>query len=242
MTSPVIAVAVLFPRLMDLHGDSANARVLKARAGWEGIDVQVLERSDSADFRASAPDIAIVGSTSEGDLTDAAELLRFHGSRIRDWHESGCQILAIGTGLDLLSASVELAPGRAEAGIGIFSGSATLLSRWASGALSVRMAGSRTRTLGGFENHARGYVLGPGEEHVGRVARGIGNGDRREGVERAGAVGTHLHGPVLSNNPAVADGLLTRALRRRHGEDFTPRSAATQSADALAMHIRDTHF
>jgi len=241
MTRPVIEITVVFPHLMDLHGDSANARVLKARAGWEGIDVRIVDRSDAADFGGSPPDIVVIGSSAEADLANAADHVRIFGPRIRDWHAAGCQILAVGTGMDLLSNSVELAPGRVEPGLGIFSGHALVLPAWASGALSARTGNPSTK-LGGFENHARGYVLGLDERPLGRVRRGVGNGDGHEGVERTGAMGTHLHGPVLSNNPDLADGLLTRALRRRHGEDFTACSAATHSADALARHIRQVHF
>jgi CobQ-like glutamine amidotransferase family enzyme len=71
--------------------------------------------------------------------------------------------------------------------------------------------------LTGFENHAGRSFLGPGLEPLGRVLHGGGNNgsDATEGARQGAVFGTYLHGPVLARNPALADLLLRKALKRR---------------------------
>jgi CobQ-like glutamine amidotransferase family enzyme len=64
-------------------------------------------------------------------------------------------------------------------------------------------------TLSGYENHQGNAALGPGARPLGRVTRGVGNGDgSTEGAVQGNVVATYLHGPVLVRNPALADHLL----------------------------------
>jgi hypothetical protein len=73
---------------------------------------------------------------------------------------------------------------------------------------------------------------------MGTVVRGYGNNDSTddEGAVTVNAFGTYLHGSVLPKNPAFADDLIARALRRRgeSGElqplDDTVERAAAESA------------
>jgi len=55
---------------------------------------------------------------------------------------------------------------------------------------------------------------------LGRVRKGYGNDETRhgEGAVTVNCFGTYLHGSLLPKNPAFADELLLRALRRRHGQ------------------------
>jgi CobQ-like glutamine amidotransferase family enzyme len=66
----------------------------------------------------------------------------------------------------------------------------------------------------------------------------VGNGDRTEGVELGGLIGTHLHGPVLAQNPALADALLTRAMQRRYQAPYAAGSAEARHVDELIAAIR----
>lgn len=66
--------------------------------------------------------------------------------------------------------------------------------------------------LTGFENHAGRTVRDEGLAPLGRVTKGVGNGDGTDGARVGRLVGTYLHGPVLARNPALADLLLALAL------------------------------
>jgi CobQ-like glutamine amidotransferase family enzyme len=66
--------------------------------------------------------------------------------------------------------------------------------------------------LTGFENHQGTAVLGPRARPLGRLRRGVGNGDgASEGVVQGNVVATYLHGPVLVRNPGLADHLIERS-------------------------------
>ena len=65
--------------------------------------------------------------------------------------------------------------------------------------------------LTGYENHAGVTTVGPDSRPLGRVVRGVGNGDGSgtDGVRSGRVIGTYLHGPVLARNPALADLILS---------------------------------
>ena len=80
-------------------------------------------------------------------------------------------------------------------------------------------------TLYGFENHSGKTRLAASQQPLGTVTRGSGNNgdDRTEGARTSNAIGTYLHGPLLPNNPPLADSLIRLALQRK-GIDFVPGS------------------
>jgi CobQ-like glutamine amidotransferase family enzyme len=73
-------------------------------------------------------------------------------------------------------------------------------------------------TLTGFENHGGRTHLGTGCAPLARVSTGVGNEGSTEGAWRGKVLGTYLHGPALSRNPALADLLLRWAT----GQDELP--------------------
>ena len=95
---------------------------------------------------------------------------------------------------------------------------------------------SRWGRLVGFENHSGRTLLDPGQEPLGSVTKGFGNNDEtgEEGAVFLNAFGTYLHGSLLPKNPRLADELLLRALRRRHGSgiELEPLDDAVEMAAA----------
>ena len=56
-------------------------------------------------------------------------------------------------------------------------------------------------------------MLGPDASALGRVTRGVGNGDAKvDGVVQGSVIATYMHGPALARNPQLADLLIARAL------------------------------
>jgi CobQ-like glutamine amidotransferase family enzyme len=234
VSAPTLDLLVLYPGLLDLGADSANAAVLRVRAGWEGIDARVETLQPGQRPPASRPDFVVVGSAAEEDLFEAATALLETGNALHHWVEAGTVLLAVGSGLDLLADHWEVSPGYFVPGAGVFGGRAWLLDGRASGDLVASSAHGR---LVGYENHARGYDSVSGEQPLGQVDQGVGNGDSHEGVVRGVATGTHLHGPFYARNPTVADEALDRMMQARHGVRFTPASDEIRRADALARRI-----
>jgi CobQ-like glutamine amidotransferase family enzyme len=219
----VIILEVL-PHRLNVNGDSENARVLARRAGWSGVDATIVSAPDAE------PDVIVVGSGYDSDLEAIlAELVPFQPV-FADAVARDVPILAVATGLALLSARLELEPGRWVDGLGVFPGSAPLAPERLQGDLVVDSPFGR---LAGFENHARGYT---GGDSLGAVLHGQGNGagSGHEGVRSGSAIGTHLHGPVLALNPVLADHMLATA----SGGRYSAEAREFGEVDALAEQSR----
>lgn len=210
MTS--VTIVSLLPELLGNNGDAANARVLAQRARWSGVDASVVAVRTRADLPDQV-DAVVLGTGTDSDLIAARDVLLTMATDIREWLSGGVPILAVGTGWELLSWGIGLADSTVD-GLGVVPGRAVARSARATGDLVVA---SKHGRLIGFENHARDYVGAEGSP-LGRVESGIGNGatgrDGFEGVVMGEFFGTHLHGPVLARNPALADHLVTLMLAR----------------------------
>ncbi len=226
-------IATLFPSILNTNGDAANARVLAQRARWSEVANVSLVEVEHAEQMPRDVDFVVVGACSEPDVVRAHELLVTVQPALEAAGTAGVPVLAVGTGWYLLSQRF-LTPGRSsEAGLGLFSGSASTRSQRISDDLVVDTAHGQ---LVGYENHSTDYRLGQGEKPLGTVAYGSGNGDGTEGALTGSLVGTHLHGPILARNPSFADHLLSRALERT-GRTLTL-SARAQEADRFAANAR----
>lgn len=207
-----LTIVSLLPSSQNTNGDAENAAVLAMRAHWAGLDAEVVEVESAADLPARV-DAVVLGSGSDAALeASRAALLTMH-DELRRWGTEGVPILAVGTGWELLSWGIERREGAAVEGLGILPGRAVPRPSRVTGDLII--ASPRFGTLVGFENHARDYVGAEGSP-LGRVRAGHGNGREsgQEGVVMGEVFGTHLHGPVLAKNPALADHLLVIAAAR----------------------------
>ena len=150
--------------------------------------------------------------------------------QLRDWRDAGVPILAIAGGWQLLGTQLETPEGEVLAGAGVFPTRAALGAKRHVGEIVVRM--SDGTTVAGFENHSAHTVL-EGAEPLGRVVSGTGNDGTSEGVVLGASLGTHLHGPLLPMNPAIADRLLRTALRAE-----LPPVAQSERVDRYASNAR----
>jgi len=224
-------ILTLFPEQLDVNGDSQNARVLATRASWAGVPTEVVGVPLGAGVPATAPAAIVIGSSVDAEIAVVAAALRPLADRLRGWVADGIPLLAVGTGYELLTAGVRLPTGDEVDGLGIFPGRAEPLASRATDDLVVDTVYGR---LIGYENHARG-ISGAFESPLGRVVHGTGNGAGVEGALVGTAIGTHLHGPILAKNPAVADSLLALALGERYSAD----DARIRQVDDMARAARE---
>jgi CobQ-like glutamine amidotransferase family enzyme len=234
-----ITLGCLYPDIMSTYGDRGNVATLLRRCEWRGIAVELRELRLGDRPEPDELDLIVIGSGGDQPLLRlAADLNEVKGSAIRDAVAQGAAALAVGSGFELFGRYSQ--PGQAAKlpGAGLFDawtiGHRAILSDQydsltearadrAMGDLVVRW---QDRLLVGFENHAGRTYLGPTATPLGRVVSGVGNsGDGTEGVQLGNAVGTHLRGPCLPRNPALADFLIAAALRRRHGDVDLPELA-----------------
>ena len=231
----MIRVLRVLPDELNVHGDAENALVLARRAEWSGIEASVVDLRAGDATPGFRPDAVVVGSGTDPMLEQVAALLAPFAGALRGWVADGVPLLAVGTGFELLSEEVRTG-GTTLQGLGIFPARVAALPARATGDLAVR---SRSRVLVGFENHARGADLLDGAAPLGETVAGVGNGTApggagTEGCLAGAAMGTHLHGPVLARNPALADDLLTVMA----GSAYDAGNPSARAADELAAASR----
>lgn len=226
MTARVVA---LVPELTDVNGDAQNALVLARRAGWAGVDAEVVPLH-AGDDPGPPPALVVLGSTTDPVVPRLLEALLPLRDAIVSWVDAGVPLLAVGTGMEALGSRITHPVGALE-GLGVLPGESVLLPTRAAGDLVVRAGGG---DLVGYENHSRGFRLDPGARPFGSVVRGTGDGGGVDGVRHGSIIGTRLHGPVLAKNPWLADAMLASAF----GPDVRPTGVVVAAADAAAARIR----
>jgi CobQ-like glutamine amidotransferase family enzyme len=210
----MITLVHLYPREMNIYGDTGNVRVLAQRLRWRGIDAQVATVSVGDRLPADA-DILLGGGGQDAAQGELADDFLGKGPDLQAMADDDVVMLTICGSYQLLGHEFLTHDGVRIPGVGV---------------LDVSTRGSQTRLIGnisvetetagrlvGYENHSGLTSLGSGVAPLGRTAAGRGNNgqDRTEGAIYRNVIGTYLHGPVLAKSPQFADDLLRRALRRR---------------------------
>jgi CobQ-like glutamine amidotransferase family enzyme len=233
-----IAVGYLYPDIMSTYGDRGNIETIVQRCNWRGIQAEVAELRLGDPLRPGELDLIVIGSGGEAQQRLIADdLALIKGPGIREAVLAGqAAALAVGGGYELFGRFCRPGSGGDLPGAGLFDtwtlrSRAVLSGQYGTitearadrviGDLVVRWNG---RLLVGFENHAGATYLGPKAQPLGQVISGYGNsGEGHEGTALGSAVGTHLRGPCLPRNPALADFLIGAALRRRQpGAELDP--------------------
>jgi CobQ-like glutamine amidotransferase family enzyme len=213
-----LTILSLYPRQLGINGDSGNVLALKSRAEWRGIPVTVVEHG-IGDALPESVDLVHIGSGPRtAQLAVQADLAGIT-PRLLAWKNAGVPVLAIAGGWQLLGTSITEEDGTVVPASGLFASSCTLTAKRAVGEIVISTV---TGSLAGFENHGAVTTLAAGATPLGTVSSGFGNagaaasaGLSVEGIIDGDSIGTHLHGPFLPMNPAVADKLLRAALATR---------------------------
>jgi CobQ-like glutamine amidotransferase family enzyme len=235
----------LFPRLLGLNGESGNVEILRLRSEWRGLPVEVITYDEGAPVRFDEADLVFIGSGPVSAELLAHPLVLAVAADLRALAADGVPFLAIGAGFQLLGESVTLDDGRVLEGAGVFPVTTRHGGTRVVGDFVVESP--RLGTVVGFENRGSFVDVG-GHPTLGRVVYGRGNTASsgsagtpgEEGFWEGNLLGTHLHGPVLANNPGLADSLLDTARSRRalHYADVAPE--ALRVVDDRARHARET--
>lgn len=228
-----VRVVRLFPDLLGTYGDDGNALVLAQRCRWRGIGAEIIDVR-SGDPVPDDADIYAIGGGEDGPQTTAAHQLATSGA-LHAAIERGAALLAVCAGFQIMGHDFLGPDGTSTTGLGLLD------------CCTGRLPGPRRvgevvadidpelglPVLTGYENHAGTTTLGPTSRPLGHVRAGNGNGngvgDSSEGAWNGRCIGTYLHGPVLTRNPALADRLLGWVL----DTDFDP-----LPADDLAEQLR----
>lgn len=214
MDNKTLHIVHLYPKEMNIYGDTGNTFILRRRLEWRGIGVRVSLVGIDEDIPEDA-DIILGGGGQDagqdkiqGDLHDKADSLHKLANQ-------GVVMLMICGMYQLFGRSFTTADGLIIKGIGI---------------LPVETVAGPTRLIGntlyntsfgevvGYENHSGQTRLDDQQLALGTVIKGAGNNneDKTEGCRVKNVFGTYSHGPVLSKNPHLADLLLLTALQRKY--------------------------
>ena len=210
-----IRVAHLYPDYLNIYADRGNIAVLRARAAWRGVELDVREIAPG-DPTPDGVDLFYVGGGQDRDqVTVAEDMVATKRAALHAAQERDAVILAVCGGYQLLGSSYQLGEYRLP-GVELVD------------LRTVREPGPRLigncaiesdlgggpSVIAGFENHGGRTYLGDDEQPLGRVLSGFGNNGRDgfEGVLRGNTIGTYLHGPLLPKNIWLADRLIELAL------------------------------
>ncbi|MGX7677287.1 type 1 glutamine amidotransferase [Jatrophihabitans sp. DSM 45814] len=203
----------LYPREMNIYGDTGNVLVLRKRLRWRGIEANVVP-INPGDPLPSDADIVLGGGGQDAAQGDIGADFVGRATTLRAMADDGVVMLTICGTYQMLGHEFLTKEGRHIGGASV---------------LDVITRGSDRRLIGnnhvdtpwgrmvGFENHSGLTELGSDARPLGTATVGRGNNgtDLTEGAVRDNVFGTYLHGPVLAKSPKFADELLRRAITRR---------------------------
>jgi lipid II isoglutaminyl synthase (glutamine-hydrolysing) len=221
VTKPLTLVH-LYPREMNIYGDTGNVLVLRRRLEWRGLPVDIVPVS-VGDPLPNDADILLGGGGQDAAQGEIGADFASRGAQLRAMADDGVVMLAICGTYQMLGHEFVTLEGKRIEGVGV---------------LDVTTHGQAVRLIGnnhvdtpdagrlvGYENHSGLTTLGAGVRPLGTTAHGRGNNgkDGTEGAVRGNVIGTYLHGPVLAKSPRFADDLLRRAyVRRGEAVDLEP--------------------
>ena len=215
-----LTIVHLYPKEMNIYGDTGNRLVLQKRAEWRGIDVQV-KLVGVGDPIPGETDIIIGGGGQDAGQGKIQDDLQQKAAQLKDLAASGVVMLMICGMYQLFGRSFITNTSEVIRGIGM---------------LPLETIGGDVRMIGntiydtpfgeivGYENHSGLTRLDDPSFAFGHVKQGDGNNgqDKTEGCRVENVFGTYSHGPVLVKNPAFADELIRLALSRRYEEVQLP--------------------
>ena len=212
---PKLTIGLVLPDVLGTYGDDGNALVLRERARRRGIEASIERVLLHDDIPPSYDLYTLGGGEDSAQLLAAARLSASPG--LQSAAADGRPIFAVCAGLQVLGHTFR-AHGEEAEGVGLLDVTTAPLPRRATGELASEptragVTAELSEPLTGFENHMGATVLGPDASALGRVTRGVGNGDAKvDGVVQGSVIATYMHGPALARNPQLADLLIARAL------------------------------
>ncbi len=215
MSRPV-RVAWLYPTDMSTYGDTGNVLAVTHHLTALGF-TPVVDRCDPGVAPRDDVDLVLGGGGQDSGQVRIEEDLLARGPQLIDLALAGVPMLVVCGLYQMFGRRIRTASGAELTGIGLLD-----METHAEPGRLVGNVRVRTTDLGvlvGYENHSGRTVLGPGLAPLGQVEMGGGNNGRdgAEGARSHHVVGTYLHGPVLPLNPALAEALVTQAVRHRYG-------------------------
>ena len=212
-----IHIVHIYPNEMNTYGDRGNLLTLVKRAEWHGL-TPVVHYYHAGDEFPEQADLVLGGGGQDSAQDYIQEDILRIGDTLHALVNAGVPMLMVCGTYQLFGNRFLTQDGKDIKGIGIFDVETIGGPKRLIGNVAVETADFGT--LYGFENHSGKTYLGSSQQPLGTVIRGNGNNgeDHTEGARTRNAIGTYCHGPLLPNNPALADSLLRLALQYQKTE------------------------
>lgn len=235
----VLRVLHLYATALGINGDAGNVLALRQRLQWRGIsaDLVLVEAGQSMPIDV---DLVHIGSGPRSARDALLDDVRGRAEVLQSWAAAGVPIIGVGAGCQVLARSIFAIDGTEHVGANVLPITIRdIATRSVGEVLGMPAEGHR---MAGYLNHAveveRHDAAALVELDRGpAVAAADTAGERSEGVRLGALVGTHLHGPVLPMNPALADDLLRHALAR-HGARLPEPDERLRAVDESARRSR----
>ena len=215
-SSITLELAYLYPKLLNIYGDTGNVLTLQYRCNIRGIKLNVItigvnEKIDKEKF-----DIYFIGGGQDQEQVTVSHDLQLKKNEIIYAIENEVVLLAICGGYQLLGKYYKGQDGTELKGLEALDLYTTSGNKRMIGNVLCTELESK-KTLVGFENHSGKTYLGADLKPLAKVIRGNGNNgeDRFEGARYKNVFGSYLHGSLLPKNPHLADKLIELALHRK---------------------------
>lgn len=229
----------LYPKDMNIYGDSGNVLVLKKRAEKRNISVNILSYNIGDSFPKNVDIVVAGGGQDSGQEKVNKDLLKIK-DKLKKLAENYTPMLLICGSYQLFGNYFRTNEGKVLKGIGI-------LNTYTE-ATNERMVGNiitESVPFGeiiGYENHSGKTTLEGDTLPLGLVKLGAGNNgeDNTEGARYKNVIGTYLHGSLLPKNPKIADFLISEAMAKKYPDDFTKLKALDDSLADKARKVAIT--
>ncbi|OGL35481.1 hypothetical protein A3F65_00170 [Candidatus Saccharibacteria bacterium RIFCSPHIGHO2_12_FULL_47_16b] len=217
-----VHIVHLYPKEMNIYGDTGNRLVLAQRLKWRGYE-PVIHLVGLGDELPKETDIILGGGGQDSGQALIIEDLAKRKTELKAIANDGATMLMICGMYQLFGHYFLTQNGQKLPGISVFD----LITRGSNKRLIGNII-SQTPfgELVGYENHSGLTELSKDLQPLGQCPNGQGNNglDKKEGATVQNVFGSYLHGPILSKNPHFADELIRRAIERRtgHKQQLTP--------------------
>ena len=193
----------LFHNLMNLYGEYANTLALKRELENRGVSVTLEKQSvgDKIDF--SDADFIYIGSGTEKNQKVALEVLKPLKNELREAMNRGAIVLATGNSFEMFGKKITDKNGAEFEGLGFFDFTTTESDKRT---VTDSLCESNGSEIIGFVNKAS-EIFGITKPFF-AVKQGAGNNKNEtatEGIIDGNFYGTHIIGPLLIRNKAVAE-------------------------------------
>lgn len=206
-------VVHLYPKEMNIYGDTGNRIVIEKRLDWRKLPYTTYLVGVGQPIPKNA-DIIIGGGGQDAAQGGIEKDLFTKYATLKELAESGTVMLMVCGMYQLLGNRFVTSDNKEIKGLGILD--VETLS--ADGRLIGNLVAD-VPDLGvivGYENHSGRTYLGDDVQPFARVVSGAGNDDSAEleGARYKNVFGTYMHGPILSKNPHLADMLINLAYKK----------------------------